>query len=499
MRFEVVQRGQIERVFTQNVIYLHKDGWNDWFKYETMFYLSYSDEKGNTVELGSVKIGQIGMEQRTPNLPKTFETLTDSFFTLGQSEDYYENVKKLEHGELREDILTALRDIAYNLTIFEAVKQENVTRESLMRDLGSRIVKEQFHRIANGGAKLTPFDISYKLPGQVGTDYQLEFHVVPDSNPPTNIHVLIGRNGVGKTHMLTSMIRCLSTGNQDGQYGKFSFEHRTKFSNFVCVAFSPFDTYPTPDDIEEDEYSEKYTYIGLGSGQETRMQRLKEQFIAALRSCNKYKEKRTLWIATMTLLNSDPIFANNGASALLSPQGTEEGELVVSAQDLFSRLSSGHKVILLTLTCLVAITMERTLVLMDEPENHLHPPLLSAFVRALSALLIQKNGLAIISTHSPVILQEVPKNCIWQLYRNNTILRAVRPERETFGENVGVLINDVFGLEVTHSGFHGMLLQMVEAGLTYEEILDQFDFRVGMEARSILRILLANREFGGTE
>ena len=398
-----------------------------------------------------------------------------------------------------EHILTALRDIAYNLTIFEAVKQENVTRESLMRDLGSRIIREQFHRIANGGAKLTPFDISYKLPGQVGTDYQLEFHVVPDSNPPTNIHVLIGRNGVGKTHMLTSMIRCLSTGNQDGQYGKFSFEHRTKFSNFVCVAFSPFDTYPMPDDIEEDEYSGKYTYIGLGSGQEIRMQRLEEQFIAALRSCNKYKEKRTLWIATMTLLNSDPIFANNGASALLSPQGTEEGELVVSAQELFSRLSSGHKVILLTLTCLVAITMERTLVLMDEPENHLHPPLLSAFVRALSALLIQKNGLAIISTHSPVILQEVPKNCIWQLYRNNTILRAVRPERETFGENVGVLINDVFGLEVTHSGFHGMLLQMVEAGLTYEEILNKFDFRVGMEARSILRILLANREYGGTE
>ena len=55
MRFEVVQRGQIERVFTKNVIYLHKDGWNDWFKYETMFYLSYSDEKGNTVELGSIK------------------------------------------------------------------------------------------------------------------------------------------------------------------------------------------------------------------------------------------------------------------------------------------------------------------------------------------------------------------------------------------------------------------------------------------------------------
>ena len=195
----------------------------------------------------------------------------------------------------------------------------------------------------------------------------------------------------------------------------------------------------------------------------------------------------------------------SATNELTAPLAYEINEIVVAYESRLSTVRQTEetnrqlKVILLTLTCLVAITMERTLVLMDEPENHLHPPLLSAFVRALSALLIQKNGLAIISTHSPVILQEVPKNCIWQLYRNNTILRAVRPERETFGENVGVLINDVFGLEVTHSGFHGMLLQMVEAGLTYEEILNKFDFRVGMEARSILRILLANREYGGTE
>lgn len=88
MQFEVVQKGQGRRVFTRNVIYLHKDGWNDWFKYETMFYLSYVDEKGNTLDLGSVKIGQRGMEGRTPDLPSTFEALDDSFFTLGQSTVY---------------------------------------------------------------------------------------------------------------------------------------------------------------------------------------------------------------------------------------------------------------------------------------------------------------------------------------------------------------------------------------------------------------------------
>lgn len=47
--------------------------------------------------------------------------------------------------------------------------------------------------------------------------------------------------------------------------------------------------------------------------------------------------------------------------------------------------------------------------LIDEPEGHLHPPLLSAFVRALSELLVNRNGVAIIATHSPVVLQEVPR------------------------------------------------------------------------------------------
>jgi predicted ATP-dependent endonuclease of OLD family len=66
-------------------------------------------------------------------------------------------------------------------------------------------------------------------------------------------------------------------------------------------------------------------------------------------------------------------------------------------------------------TRLVESVEERTLVLLDEPESHLHPPLLSAFVRALSDLLVNRNGAAIIATHSPVVLQEVPRECVWRL------------------------------------------------------------------------------------
>ena len=62
---------------------------------------------------------------------------------------------------------------------------------------------------------------------------------------------------------------------------------------------------------------------------------------------------------------------------------------------------------------------------------------------------------------------------------------AERPEFETFGENVGILTREVFGLEVSHSGFHKMLRDAAAAGETYEEIVARFGGELGGEARAI--------------
>jgi predicted ATP-dependent endonuclease of OLD family len=86
---------------------------------------------------------------------------------------------------------------------------------------------------------------------------------------------------------------------------------------------------------------------------------------------------------------------------------------------------------------------ERTLVLMDEPEAHLHPPLLAALIRAVSDLLINRNGVAVVATHSPVVLQEVPRSCVWKLRRHGGGAVVERPEIETFAENIGRLTHEV--------------------------------------------------------
>jgi hypothetical protein len=75
-------------------------------------------------------------------------------------------------------------------------------------------------------------------------------------------------------------------------------------------------------------------------------------------------------------------------------------------------------------------------------------------------------------------------------------MRIDRPTLETFGENVGVLTHEVFGLEVTKSGFHRMLADAVEQTGRYDAILDQFENQLGGEARGILRGLLATRDVG---
>ena len=137
---------------------------------------------------------------------------------------------------------------------------------------------------------------------------------------------------------------------------------------------------------------------------------------------------------------------------------------------------------------------EKSLIFLDEPEGHLHPPLLSAFIRALSELLINRNGVAIIATHSPVVLQEVPRNCVWKLRRSGREAIAERLEIESFGENIGVLTRAVFGFEVTNSGFHKILKDAVEKFDDYDEIINHFNGELGMEARGILRALIAIKE-----
>ncbi len=305
-----------------------------------------------------------------------------------------------------------------------------MTTVSLLRSVTRSTLDEQFRRIARGGARLTHYSFAYDAP-PVGRSRKpaisFTFEVVPESQPPSNVHVIIGRNGVGKTHFLNGMARAVLAQSDETTHGTFrhleSEASYTSFASLVSVTFSAFDPFEPLSADQNKKSPVRLSYIGLKrppNGDDKAAlpktpQMLGAEFSKSAAICRK-GERAARWARALRMLESDPIFRDAQVAAM-APADDEEASESNTVPGLFSRLSSGHKIVLLTITRLVETVAERTLVLLDEPEAHLHPPLLSAFVRALSELLIDRNGVAIIATHSPVVVQEVPKRCVWKVRR----------------------------------------------------------------------------------
>ncbi len=501
MQIHLTGRNQSAPDSGKNKVYLRIDNWND-FGFVTTFDVTAFDENGKRHDLGAVKIGFSGQttsEDTYSTLECPLENLPDNYFSLGLGTDYYEAINKDLSENFAENYLDALRDIVHNPDNFEKASGEDVFHTSFLRGISIYEIREQFLRVLKGGALLTDFNFTYERPEEELAGIELAFNVAPNSKPITNIHAIIGRNGVGKTTLLNGMIEAIIEPNvskgafYDQNLPPKNMINPHYFSRLVSVSFSAFDPFPPPLEQTNPEQGTCYYYIGLKKQDNTLkpINDLHEEFINSLQQCIQSRNKRERWESAILTLESDGNFAEMNLSDLTQYTGDE---LETHAKSILNRMSSGHAIVLLIITELVAKVEEKTLVLLDEPESHLHPPLLSALTRALSELLFNRNGVAIIATHSPVVLQEVPKSCVWKITRFGRALSAARPEIETFGENVGTLTREVFGLELTKSGYHTILSDEVNKNLEYDEIVENFDGQLGFEAKAVLRALVANRD-----
>ncbi|MHB8370456.1 MAG: AAA family ATPase [Leptospirales bacterium] len=489
-----------------------RDQWDDWGKYCTQFHLTVVDEEGTQHNIGQVKIGQRGLKphkaastelplgHRRPDIPSAFEQLDDDFFSVGQDEEYYANLGDLG-DTIREHVLACLHDVAWDKDRWEWCKDEEVMAESLLRSLTRSTVEGQFRRMAHGDARVTRYDFAYSPPKRLGDGtppFTLDFSVDPESPIPTNVHILIGRNGVGKTRLLSLMTKALvasdASARQSGKFELYEFGvSGGTFANVVAVSFSAFDDADPLPDRNPTHDSIGFSYIGLRERTSSQTASIKtkspnmlaNEFVDSLKECHIGTRKRR-WVNAITTLQSDPVFQAAQLTSMIEGNllEMEKREKVLKT---FRALSSGHKIVLLTLTRLVEKVEERTLVLIDEPEAHLHPPLLSAMTRAISELMVKRNGVAIVATHSPVILQEVPKCCVWILNRNSTVSKAERPSIETFAESVGILSREVFQLELSQSGYHQILRELRRKSDSYVDALGELDGKLGAEGKAVLR------------
>jgi hypothetical protein len=269
--FKVLPNGTRMPAQATSRAYLLTDNWDDWFKYSTLYSLVVFDEDGERHAIGGVKIGQFAMtdDQRRPEIPDDFDSLDERFFSLGQDDSYYDTLNRLG-AAIRDRVLRALRDVALDNDLFDVAVAEDVTGTSLLRSVARSTVTGQFHRMALGGVRLTDYEFSYTARRHTkhGKPLTLSFTVAPESYPPTNVHVLIGRNGVGKTTLLNDMAQAIVDEEAEtDQVGAFTAQRSRLndklFTSLVSVTFSAFDPFePLPTRKNKSE-GVQYAYIGL--------------------------------------------------------------------------------------------------------------------------------------------------------------------------------------------------------------------------------------------
>lgn len=149
-------------------------------------------------------------------------------------------------------------------------------------------------------------------------------------------------------------------------------------------------------------------------------------------------------------------------------------ELLNNPIETFNKLSSGQKIISLIITDIISNIKIDSLLVFDEPENHLHPNMVSLLMIALKELLEIYDSYAIIATHSPVILQEIPSEYVQVLSRYENIPVVRKLNIECFGENLTAITEDVFEVSSLKKNWKKTLEELWKAKRDFKNIVSLF-------------------------
>lgn len=526
----------------RHVFYLEADNWDD-YGFKTLFILYKVDSYGKLNSVGRIKIARKGLYSGRPELPpEPFESLDENYFSLGADKEYYSDLKKLKFFN---NVLMALQDVAYLGTIDECESKckklyasEEAFRSSLLRDKDIATVTRDYRGIVKDDVrhyKMISFSYQFNSEGKNSYDTysskELKCVVQFKDFPPSNIHVLIGANGVGKTKLLNQIVKSyifdknssiddiieedhipisiigVDTKNQLGEL-KFAedAERNDKELSFSHITYVPVDLTVNND---------TFNVIPEKNGE--RVRKLVNIFVAG-ELCEK-KNESNVFIENYKQLKVEQgnraekiieyysmlLGALTGAGSSFIPvldsyvlQDEKEKFAKWFCEENLKKLSSGQLRVLYLFYSMTNIG-KRGLYVIDEPENSLHAPLLSAFMYVLRNVLVEKEAMAIIATHSPIVLREVPKKCVHILQSVEGLRCVISPTIETFGENLGVLLNEVFGVNADKSGYFSFLKDKIveeykekecEKEVLVQRCLDKFGGELGMEARALLPYII---------
>lgn len=119
-------------------VLLEKDSWDD-YGFETKFRVWIKTGK-EFDRIGSIKIGHIGQKEKPDESGRTIfpkgmlDKLPDGYFSIGQTETFYESLQEMG-ADFASELLELLHDLPTRGSIPPNILDQDVYKYSLMRNL----------------------------------------------------------------------------------------------------------------------------------------------------------------------------------------------------------------------------------------------------------------------------------------------------------------------------------------------------------------------------
>lgn len=511
------------------------DGWNDfghrvWIDYRIRLdnVVEAVEESGfiGFVDQSAKRNGKDYLQELVLNSggPTIGATANQRFFTMLPDMEAYRRIVQVLTPDGAQKVLTALNDLValsefdQSSSILDLATQTEVFSLSFMRRAGAYFAYKNAGTLLRGlaseqkGVLSATLAIRFQLPGRQN-EHDLRFTFDHKADLPKRISVIIGKNGVGKSQALGRIARAAIDGEAiltDGTDGGRPLINR-------LLAFAPTNeaesVFPTDKRKRPRIWYQRYSMNR--SRRSRRGDYLSDLIVQVARSPQIVASKSRWQIFTEALdaiagVGQLHLPTNSASRAYIPidklPDGSEQRLLeqfalidvrkepvrVVDGQGY--PLSSGE-ISFLKFAAQASLHIENgSLLLLDEPETHLHPNFISRFVSLLDGLLDATGSAAIIATHSAYFVREVFREQVTVLsVDSENVVHAQSPNLRTFGADVGAISYFVFGEDEPSRLAEEVKGRLIANRVPWPQIYDRYKDELSLEMLNDLRAVIESK------
>ncbi|WP_430253115.1 AAA family ATPase [Neorhizobium sp. DAR64872/K0K18] len=493
-----------------DVLELLDNNWND-YGFETTFNTACRIGE-ETLELGLIKVLFEGSSRSREFLKSKLDENWDGTFPITEvgyvsvplEISFYEQLVS-QLGEVRAiEVALALKDASFLINTRQDAEAIRIRKlegfeTSLQRERGEEKAFADGWKILAKEA-IAVSNLDFRFTDAQGSIQEISFKYQSTNLLPSDINVLIGPNGVGKSRLLHQIVDDWIQ-NEPHEDRLTGFTNRPSLSQLVVLSYSPFENFPASMPKDKRQDADAYRYFGLrsdtqGQGNNTALSldtpkmATAHSLLACLaddirfRSMREWAKKlatvenvlRSAFDFDFAAVEVDPnasaayankslfdptelVFRRDGrryvairSSSMsrldpeaIAPNIVAESGVLFFKDDRLLELSSGQRLFSYIVINLLGVMRRNSLILIDEPELFLHPSLEIQLVEMLKEILKHFSSKALFATHSIVTVREVPADCVHVFSRTDDGIQFSHPPFQTFGGDVQRITSYVFG------------------------------------------------------